>query len=248
MMGPRERTERAAAAVLRGDERKYARFRPARFYGGIATADCVGCNLRCLFCWSWSSVVRPDTVGSFVSPEQVARKLVGTARSRRFERVRISGGEPTIGREHLLKVLERIPGDLLFILETNGLLIGADPSYARELARFPNAYVRVSLKGASPEEFARVTGAPAEEFALSLRAVENLYGAGVQVQPALMASFSEPKGIEALQRRLASIAPPLGDLEIEELVLYGNVAERLRRAGLGFASAYAPARIPESQI
>ena len=35
--------------VVRGSKRKYYRFRGARFYGGIATADCVGCCLKCAF-------------------------------------------------------------------------------------------------------------------------------------------------------------------------------------------------------
>ncbi|MEM4889814.1 MAG: molybdenum cofactor biosynthesis protein MoaA, partial [Thermosphaera sp.] len=34
-------------------ERRYYRFRGGRWYGGIATGDVVGCNLRCKFCWSW---------------------------------------------------------------------------------------------------------------------------------------------------------------------------------------------------
>ncbi|RLF22604.1 MAG: molybdenum cofactor biosynthesis protein MoaA, partial [Thermoprotei archaeon] len=39
--------------VVRGVERKYYRLvRGGRWYGGIATADCCGCNLRCVFCWS----------------------------------------------------------------------------------------------------------------------------------------------------------------------------------------------------
>jgi uncharacterized Fe-S cluster-containing radical SAM superfamily protein len=33
----------------------------------------------------------------------------------------ISGNEPTIAREHLLKVLEMVPFDMHFILETNEL-------------------------------------------------------------------------------------------------------------------------------
>jgi uncharacterized Fe-S cluster-containing radical SAM superfamily protein len=41
------------AIVSRGRLRKYYRFRWAGYYGGIATADCVGCCLRCLSCWSW---------------------------------------------------------------------------------------------------------------------------------------------------------------------------------------------------
>uniref|UniRef100_A0A7C5Z6G6 Molybdenum cofactor biosynthesis protein MoaA n=1 Tax=Ignisphaera aggregans TaxID=334771 RepID=A0A7C5Z6G6_9CREN len=33
--------------------RKYYKFRATKFYGGSATGDVVGCNLRCKFCWSW---------------------------------------------------------------------------------------------------------------------------------------------------------------------------------------------------
>jgi uncharacterized Fe-S cluster-containing radical SAM superfamily protein len=41
-----------AEEVWKKDLRKYYRFRPFRFNGGITTADCVGCCLRCGFCWS----------------------------------------------------------------------------------------------------------------------------------------------------------------------------------------------------
>ena len=53
MMDPREFAEEIKKYVCRGIERKYYRFRYTRHYGGIATADCVGCNLRCFFCWSY---------------------------------------------------------------------------------------------------------------------------------------------------------------------------------------------------
>ena len=106
---PVKRAEEVAAFVCRGDQRKYYRFRPARFYGGIAAADCVGCCLRCIFCWSWREVTRPESFGRFYSPREVAEKLVRIARKKRFTLLRISGNEPTIGREHLIKVLELIP-------------------------------------------------------------------------------------------------------------------------------------------
>jgi uncharacterized Fe-S cluster-containing radical SAM superfamily protein len=35
--------EEAGKIVGSGEKRKYYRFRPAFYYGGIATADCVGC-------------------------------------------------------------------------------------------------------------------------------------------------------------------------------------------------------------
>ena len=140
---PIKRAKEVAQIVCDGARRKYHRFRPARFYGGITTADCVGCPLRCLFCWSWDKVVSPHFRGNLYSPQDVAANLVGIARKRRFRQVRIRGNEPTLGREHLVKVLERIPPDIVFILETNGLLLGHDSTYAQDLAKFENLYVRV---------------------------------------------------------------------------------------------------------
>jgi uncharacterized Fe-S cluster-containing radical SAM superfamily protein len=134
-----------AALVSEGGRRKYYRVRAARFYGGIATADCVGCNLRCLFCWAWEVTTRPAEVGELLSARQVADRLLAIARRKHLGRLRLSGNEPTLAREHLLELLRLLPQEeLLFILETNGILIGADPSYAAELARFPNLYVRTS--------------------------------------------------------------------------------------------------------
>ena len=248
MDDPIKRAEELARVVSRGDHRKYYRFRPARFYGGIATADCVGCFLRCLFCWSWHEVIRSGACGQFYSPEQVAKTLLGIARKKQYERIRISGNEPTLARGHLLKVLDLIPSNLLFILETNGILIGHDETYARELSRFKNLYVRVSLKGTTEEEFSRLTGCTPEGFRLQLKAIENLYQAGVEVQPAVMVSFSSSEGIEALQKRLGQIAPKLSDIEVEELVLYGDVEERLRKANLSCGVAYKPENIPPEQI
>ena len=248
MDDPIKRAEELARVVSRGDHRKYYRFRPARFYGGIATADCVGCFLRCLFCWSWHEVIRPGACGQFYSPEQVAKTLLGIARKKQYERIRISGNEPTLARGHLLKVLDLIPSNLLFILETNGILIGHDETYARELSRFKNLYVRVSLKGTTEEEFSRLTGCGPEGFGLQLKAIENLYRAGVEVQSAVMVSFSSDEGINALRQRLGQIAPELSDIEVEEVVLYGDVEERLKKAHLSCGAAYTPENIPLEQI
>jgi len=248
MDDPVKRSDELARVVSRGDQRKYYRFRPARFYGGIATADCVGCFLRCLFCWSWHEVLLPDACGQFYSPEQVVKNLASIARKKHYERIRISGNEPTLAREHLLKVLNLIPSNLLFILETNGILIGHDESYARELSRFKNLYVRVSLKGTTEEEFSRLTGCRPEGFDLQLKAIENLYRAGVEVQPAAMVSFSSTENVDLLRKRLGQIIPRLGDIEVEEVALYGDVEERLRRANLIYGAAYQPGNIPPDQV
>ncbi len=248
MYDPIKRAEELARVVSKGDLRKYYRFRPARFYGGIATADCVGCFLRCIFCWSWNEVIRPDECGQFYSPEQVAKNVLSIARKRHFQKIRISGNEPTLARAHLLRLLHLIPSDLLFILETNGILIGHDDSYAKDLSSFNNLYVRVSLKGTTEDEFSKLTGSSPDGFRLQLKAVENLYQAGVNVQPAVMVSFSSSENIEALRKRLGQIGPELADIEDEEVVLYGDVEERLRKANLSCGQTYTPDNIPTEQI
>jgi len=227
-------SEKILQVIARGDKRKYYRFRPAPYYGGIATADCVGCYLRCLFCWSWHILVRPERMGRFYSPGEVVQQLSAIARKKGFERIRISGNEPTLHRTHLLKVLELLPGEFRFILETNGMLIGYDPSYAKELSRFPNLFVRVSLKGASPENFSRLTRAKPEGFDYQLKALEHLVAEGVDCFPAVMANFSSGEEIRELREKLKEIRPDFSDFEEEDLILYPFVLEHIQKADLPY--------------
>ena len=224
--------EKMREVIGSGEKRKYYRFRPAPFYGGIATADCVGCCLKCLFCWSWHIIIQPEKVGRFYSPEEVARSLFSIARKKGFHQVRISGNEPTLHRSHLLGVLQLIPKEIHFILETNGILIGHDPSYAKDLSRFSNLYVRVSLKGACPENFKRLTGVNPEGFDLQLKALENLVEEGVDCFPAVMANFSSQDEIRQLRQRLKVIRPDFAEFEEEELILYPFVEKNLKKVGI----------------
>lgn len=240
---PIEKAREVSEVVCTGNMRKYYRFRPAPFYGGIATADCVGCCLTCLFCWAWNKVTRPEAHGILYSPRQVAEKLVGIARKKGYRRVRISGNEPTLCRDHLLGVLELIPGDILFILETNGIPIGHDKTYAQSLARFENVHVRVSLKGCDEKEFSLLTGAQERGFTLQIQALQNLAQAGVSAHPAVMSSFSPWEKVADLKERLREIDLAYADLEIEGLILYRDVRERLDRAHIPYHDAYSPRKV-----
>ncbi len=226
--------EKVLKVVGSGEKRKYYRFRPAPYYGGIATADCVGCCLKCLFCWSWHIVVQPEKVGRFYSPEEVARNLTSIARKKGFHQVRISGNEPTLHRSHLLRVLQLLPREIRFVLETNGILIGHDPSYATDLSGFSNLYVRVSLKGACPEDFGCLTGTKPEGFCLQVRALENLVEEGINCFPAVMTNFSTQEEIKRLRQRLKAIRPDFADFEEEDLILYPFVSEHIQNAGLAY--------------
>jgi len=237
---PLERSRFVESIVCReeGGEvlRKYYRFRPSRFYGGSAVADAVGCNLRCAFCWGWRMNSRPESVGSFYSARQVAQTLISIARRHGYRIVRVSGGEPTLCFDHLenvLELLEVMARGELFVLETNGILIGADRALARRLAKFKNLVVRVSIKACSSEVFGRLTGASPSFWRFQLEALRNLLDEGVAARPALMASFCSDEELLNLVSVLRDIDVSLpSSLELEYVVLYPGVANRLRRVGI----------------
>lgn len=236
--------------VCRGLKRKYYRFRGGRWYGGIATADCVGCNLRCVFCWGWPVRNAPEEAGRFYGPQEVFENLKRIAERRGYSQVRISGNEPTLCWEHLLKVIELVDkAKLMFILETNGILIGSNKDYAKDLSKFSSVHVRVSIKGTNPEEFHHLTRAKPEAFELQLKALENLLDHGVSAHPAVMLSFSEARDIERLKMRLADIDEVLvSEFEEEYVFLYPHVVRQLRKAEIWPKVAYYPENIPEELV
>ena len=234
-----------------GQEKKYYRVRPARWYGGIVTADCVGCGLICKFCWVSDAVMfHPADVGKFYTPNRVAHGLVTLARKCGLNQLRVSGGEPTIGKPHLLQLLDQLQGKgYPFILETNGIPIAYDKSYAKDLSKYDFVHVRVSLKGCNEEEFTMLTGAKPEGFQLQLESLKNLIEAGVSCHPSIMASFSPKKSLRTLIQRLKQVSPELPqEIEIEELILYPHVFNRIQKHELKYYTAHKPQRVPPEQI
>ena len=238
--------------TAQGQLRKYYRFRADRWYGGIATADVVGCGLLCKFCWVSENILeRPESSGQFLAPMEAARKLLRVVTSRNLVQMRLSGGEPTIGRSHLLNILTEIEKQhrLRFMLETNGILLGADPTYCTELAAFRCLHVRVSLKGSCEDEFENLTGANGGGFKQQLDALSNLRDAGVSCHPAVMSSFSAERDICQLRDRLSKIERKLAnDLELEELIRYPRVERRLQKFNLKPNVSHDPRHVPERLI
>jgi uncharacterized Fe-S cluster-containing radical SAM superfamily protein len=81
--------------------------------------------MDCAFCWSWRTRIHPEQFRNFYDPKEVATKLVNIAHQNDFEAVRIGGNEPTLCWDHLIGVIraiEQLDSDLLFILETKGMI------------------------------------------------------------------------------------------------------------------------------
>jgi uncharacterized Fe-S cluster-containing radical SAM superfamily protein len=195
-------------------------------------------------------MLHPDTIGRFYAPKMIAESLVSLAKKFELRQLRVSGGEPTIGKTHLLQLLDALQGGgCRFILETNGIPVATDESYAASLSKYDFAHARVSLKGCSDKDFATLTGAKQYGFTLQLKALQNLIDAGVSCHPSVMVSFSSRKSLQMLRKRLKQISSHLVDeLEIEQLILYPHVIRRLRKHELKYCTAYSPETVPPEQI
>lgn len=231
---PLELTRATEEICCHGDSRKYTDFYCTGVYGGISTGYLVGCCLRCVFCWVGLSREFPEQYGELHSSQEAFSQLVTNARRAGLNKLRLSGGEPTLGREHLMELLGLANSThYLFILETNGVLLGADERYVQELKSFPNVHVRVSLKAGTPEGFQRRTGARGEFVELPYRAIEHLRNSKVSFHVAAMTDsrFMELSEKRELVRRLEAIGYN-GYLEEEVADPYETSVLRLRKAGL----------------
>jgi uncharacterized Fe-S cluster-containing radical SAM superfamily protein len=231
-----------------GLERKYAGIYSVPVYRGIATGYAVGCCLRCIYCWSNWSRDFPERFGTFYSPKEVAQRLFRAAeegitapgwkryRVLTINKLRLSGCEPTLGKEHLISVLGYVKDSNypLFILETNGILLGADGAYVKQLVEFKEKlYVRVSFKAATPEGFTQRTGAIGRYYELPFKALKNLLGEGIYARAAAM---TDPKVMPAAERRmlierLHEIDPSAQystTLEEEQIDAYNTTIKRLK--------------------
>lgn len=234
---PLELTEKTREIVCRGSSRKYTDFYKVGVYGGITTGYTVGCNLRCYFCWVGPGRDHPEDHGKFYSAEEVVDRLENVCRKKRVTKARISGGEPTICKDHLLEVLEGIEDSNFidfFILETNGLIIGYDDDYVSEISRFEKPYVRVSLKAGTPEAWEEKTGADRSYFELPYRAIEKLWKNGIDFHVAAMVDprITEEIEVYSVIKNINEISEELAEhIEWETVDLYPNTKRRLKAAG-----------------
>lgn len=230
---------------IEGQERKYLKapsinpmnknlkFRVSNYYRGTAVVDVVGCNLRCVFCWAKDNIwTHPAKVGEFYSPRSIAHGLIDTARTTGYKYLRMTQGEPTLSKDHLITVLQELEHYTYpFLLETNGIILGDDAKFVKELSNYKNLHIRISLKGATAEKFRLLTGAKETFYDLQLKALKNCLDNQISCHPAIMLDLIGIEDeFERLQSSLCDIDPDLIKvLEFERLFLYPHVKQRLDR-------------------
>ncbi len=231
--------------VCKNSRRRYTDFYCTGVYGGISTGYVVGCCLRCTFCWVDFSRDFPEKFGRFYSAHDAFEQLLRNAKKKRVKRMRISGGEPTLCRNHLLGFLDLIERmDYLFILETNGILFGADRGYVENLTKYTNIHVRVSIKAGTPEGFEKRTGAKGDSYELPYNAIRNLAKKKISFH---VAAMSDPRLMpseerEAMIKKLDEVG--YKDFPEEETCdPYHHTMYRLEKAGLTIFNTNSPSQI-----
>ncbi len=139
--------------VCRNNQRKYYRFRPSKFYGGIATADCVGslgCNFRCPGCQNWDIAHWKD--GSQETEYLLPEGAVELAIKEGCIGISWTFNEPTLWLEYTVDSakLARAKG-LYTNYVTNGF-ITEEALYM--IAPFLDVY-RIDIKGFSDSTYSR---------------------------------------------------------------------------------------------
>lgn len=237
--------------VCKGNKRKYTGFvsRDPE-YRGVVTGYTSGCSLRCVFCAADWSRDYPEKCGHFYSPEEVIKKLSDMGEKSGTKQLRISGAEPTIGKAHILELLEYVENSefRIFILETNGTLFGVDRDYVQAISKFRKVHVRVSLKAGTPQDFARKTGAIPESFNIPFEAIRNLIKYKIKFR---VAAVTDPRLMSEEERnmllkKLGSINPniPL-NLDEEVMFPYRTALTRLQQAGFEWRKYLFPWRMHE---
>jgi cyclic pyranopterin phosphate synthase len=111
------------------------------------------CNLRCLYCMPEDMVFRPNE--EMLQDDELLT-LVGLFAELGFDKIRLTGGEPTVRARvvDLVQDMATFPGMKTITMTTNGVLLGklAAPLKAAGLQR-----VNISLDTLNPERFKQIT-------------------------------------------------------------------------------------------
>lgn len=111
------------------------------------------CNLRCVYCMPEDIVFRP--AATLMQDDEVLT-LVRVAASLGVDKVRLTGGEPTVRRGivELVRGIREIPGIKKVAMTTNGIKLA---ELAEPLAQAGLGQVNISIDSLKPERFRRIT-------------------------------------------------------------------------------------------
>jgi Pyruvate-formate lyase-activating enzyme len=116
-----------------------------------------GCNLACDFCHNWD--ITFSNTGSPSTPEDAAFSIESMLLSGKYSRLGISGGEPTLNRKWLVKLIQNFRskhGDLRIQVDTNASIL--TPDYIDELYEAGMTDISPDIKALNLDTYMKITG------------------------------------------------------------------------------------------
>ncbi len=156
------------------------------------------CNYRCRYCMPGIGV-RPQERDRLLSLEEITR-LVRVACEMGFDKVRLTGGEPTLrrGLPDLIRRLARTPGLRDLSMTTNGATLGRDASALREAGL---RRINISLDTLDPDLYRTLTRGG--DLAPVLAGIDALLAMGwtpVKLNTVVMRGVNEGEALRMVER------------------------------------------------
>jgi cyclic pyranopterin phosphate synthase len=146
------------------------------------------CNLRCLYCMPEEMVFRPSA--ELMQDDEILT-LVRLFVSLGFDKIRLTGGEPTI-RLHVVNLVQQIaetPGVDTLTMTTNGVLLAR---MARPLAQAGLQRVNISLDTLNPDKFQTLTRwGSLEDVWSGIHAAEDAGLAPIKINAVVVRGYNE---------------------------------------------------------
>ena len=147
------------------------------------------CNLRCLYCMPEEMVFQPSA--ELMQDDEILT-LVRLFVSLGFDKIRLTGGEPTI-RAQVVKLVQQIantPGVNTLTMTTNGVRLSR---MARPLAQAGLQRVNISLDTMNPDKFQTLTRwGSFEDVWSGIRAAEDAGLTPIKINAVVVRGYNEP--------------------------------------------------------
>jgi uncharacterized Fe-S cluster-containing radical SAM superfamily protein len=234
-----ERINLLQSIINDGNKRLCHKYRISKYYGGIATVDVVGCYLDCAFCWVPEYKRLPEMISSnfrsfdLLTPQKTADILINLATKNKLKSVRLSGGEPTLNKEHLIQTIELVTRNgFFYILETNGIYIDNDLVDALKKYK-DNIFVYYSIKGTNPSNFKRLTTSDEKYWYIQLENLSKFVDGKFKIGINTMMNYVDKTDfldfLEILYKK--NIYLPLS-IDTKETSMFPHVINRLKDRGI----------------
>jgi cyclic pyranopterin phosphate synthase len=195
------------------------------------------CNLRCVYCMPEEMTFRPNA--DLMQDDEIfllTQLFAGLG----FDKIRLTGGEPTV-RAHILEIVREIsgtPGIRNVSMTTNGILL---KKLARPLAEAGLKRVNISIDTMDAAKFKRLTRwGRLEDVWEGIQAAQEAGLAPIKLNAVVVKGYNEPDVVDLArlsienpwQIRFIEMMPFAGatELQTSQVVTMAQIQERIEQA------------------